>query len=388
MTGKLRIAMLAHSTNPRGGVVHAMQVAEALGDLGHDVTLFAPDASGKGFFRAPTIKAEAFEVAPAAAGMTAMVEQRIGDYIALLQSRDLRDFDVFHAHDGISGNALATLKQRGRIKRFARTVHHLDSFADPRLMVLQARSIDAADALFTVSDHWSKHFATLGRDAVTVGNGVDRSRFSPMVDASDGLLAARLDRGAGPIFLAVGGVEARKNTLAILEAFSAMAKTEPSAQLVIAGGVSLLDHAAYQARFAETLARLPETEARNVHLIGAVPDRDMPALFRLADALVFASVKEGFGLVVLEAMASGLPVVLSDIPPFTEYVPHDAACWCDPHDPASIADAMRRVLQPGVSSKVVAAGFDVAAAHDWQRVATAHLPTYFAVSASKELLDA
>jgi hypothetical protein len=47
----LRIAILAHSTNPRGGVVHALELGDALTRLGHDVTVHAPDATGAGFFR-------------------------------------------------------------------------------------------------------------------------------------------------------------------------------------------------------------------------------------------------------------------------------------------------------------------------------------------------
>ena len=69
---------------------------------------------------------------------------------------------------------------------------------------------------------------------------------------------------------------------------------------------------------------------RAVVCLGPVPDADMPALYRLADALVFPSVKEGFGLVVLEAMASGMPVVTSRIAPFTEYLDDDDVVWCDP----------------------------------------------------------
>ncbi len=56
----------------------------------------------------------------------------------------------------------------------------------------------------------------------------------------------------------------------------------------------------------------------------------MPGLYRLAHALVFASVKEGFGLCVLEAMASGTPVVVSRIAPFVDYLDPSDALWCDP----------------------------------------------------------
>ncbi len=143
-----------------------------------------------------------------------------------------------------------------------------------------------------------------------------------------------LDRNARethPIFLAVGGVEERKNTLRILAGFRALHANLPTARLVIAGGASLLDHDAYQAEFARALASsgLPE---RAVIRTGPIADALMPALYRAADALVFPSVKEGFGLVVLEAMASGIPVVTSRIAPFTEYLGDDDVLWCEPDD--------------------------------------------------------
>ena len=69
-----------------------------------------------------------------------------------------------------------------------------------------------------------------------------------------------------------------------------------------------------------------------------------PALYRAATSLVFPSTKEGFGLVVLEAMASGVPVVTSRGAPFIEYLGDDDVAWCDPFDVASIADAMAASL--------------------------------------------
>ena len=53
MSRPLRVAMLTHSTLPRGGVVHAMNLSEALEDLGVETVLHAPDSAGRGFFRKP-----------------------------------------------------------------------------------------------------------------------------------------------------------------------------------------------------------------------------------------------------------------------------------------------------------------------------------------------
>ena len=148
---------------------------------------------------------------------------------------------------------------------------------------------------------------------------------------------------------------------------------------MIAGGASLLDHDAYQAEFAVALAAsgLPDDA---VIRTGPLPQALMPALYRAADALVFPSIKEGFGLVVLEAMASGVPVVTSRIAPFTEYLGDGDVLWCAPHDAGSIASAMAAALQPPARAAVVARGFAVAARHDWAKAAHAHLPAYEALS--------
>lgn len=374
-SGRLRIAMLAHSTNPRGGVVHAMQLSEALTALGHEVALHAPDAKGAGFFRDPACEAVPFRVAPAPSDMTAMVEQRIADYVRHFEGTGAAGFDLFHAHDGISGNALATLKQRGLIPSYARTVHHIDQFADIRLMELQDRSIDKADAFFTVSNKWQSILAERGYGSTVIGNGVDTDRFFPAWDGEQSALRDRLGLREGPIFLAIGGIEVRKNTLGILDAFRQLKAVRPDAQLVIAGGASLLDHSGYQEEFRSELALLRE-QATSVHLIGPVADKDMPNLYRLADALVFPSIKEGFGLVVLEAMASGVPVVVSSIAPFTEYLSNDDVLWCDPRHSASIAEAMALSLMPRLRDRLVPGGLAIAGRFSWRRVAEAHLSTY------------
>ena len=320
MNRPLRIAMLTHSTLPRGGVVHAMNLSEALGALGAEVVLHAPDAAGAGFFREAACQTRAFPVAPAPPDTLAMVERRIADYVDWLRPDENRGFDLYHAHDGISGGALATLKRKGVIAGFVRTVHHVDAFADPRLEAWQARSIREADALMTVSDLWRRRLREdFGREAVICGNGVDLVRFSPGRDGVERLLRLRWRLGGGPVFLAVGGVEARKNTLRMLAAFASLVRELPTARLVIAGGASLLDHSAYRSEFRAALAAMG-AQGAGVVLTGPLADAEMPALYRRASALVFASVKEGFGLCVLEAMACGTPVVVSRIAPFVEYL--------------------------------------------------------------------
>lgn len=380
MKRRLRIAILAHSTNPRGGVVHALELGDALCRLGHDATVHAPDAGGRGFFRRSLARMVCVTAAPVGRRVAAMVETRIGDYLRHFERAEHRGFDVWHAQDGISANALATLKERGLVSGFARTVHHVDDFADPRLADLQSRAIASADRLFVVSKLWRDFLAReYGREAVLVGNGVDCTLFSPVANTTDAALRVQLNLAPdAKVFLAIGGIEQRKNTIGLLEAFRIVHGQYPSSCLVIAGGASLLDHDAYLTRFAVVLAvsGLPDGA---VIRTGPLPQALMPALYRAATALVFPSIKEGFGLAVLEAMASGIPVVASRIAPFTEYLGDGDVLWCDPHDATSIAAAMVAALETPVRRDLISRGLAVATRHNWATAACAHLPAYEAL---------
>ncbi|HZX85781.1 MAG TPA: MSMEG_0565 family glycosyltransferase, partial [Reyranella sp.] len=369
----LRIAILTHSTNPRGGVVHALELADALTRLGHEAVVHAPDARGTGFFRPTLCETVSVPASNIGSDVAEMVEIRAADYVRHFETPANRRFDVFHAQDGISGNALATLKVRGLIPGFARTVHHVDDFQDPRLQVLQKRAIKEADRHFVVSRLWQELLAKgFGIQASVVGNGVDTIRFTPTHDGREAGLRQRLGLGTGPIILSVGGVEERKNTIRLLEAFAQLHALHPHARLVIAGGASVLDHHEYQAEFAQAL-KASGLPAGTIIRTGAMPQDDMPALYRIADALAFPSIKEGFGLVVLEAMASGVPCVVSRIAPFTEHLREDEVVWCNPANVGSIANALTMALNPELRARLIRAGLSAAGRHDWQATALAHL---------------
>ncbi len=372
----MRIGIFTHSTIPRGGVVHAVELADRLAALGHDATVIAPGREGSAFFRDGPASRRIVGVTRGR-DLAEDVAHRIEAIAGAFASRDADCFDVWHAQDPISANALSRLRARGRIAGFVRTVHHVDTHGDPQLDAWQRAGIADASRLFCVSRLWrtilrERH----GAEADIVGNGVDRTRFSPHADARDTALAARLGlaAAAGPIFLSIGGIEHRKNSVAILDAFIRIHAERPSARLVIAGGASLLDHAPARAAFERMLSS--STAAAAVIRAGVVDDDDMPALYRLADALVFPSRAEGFGLCPLEAMASGRPVIVSAIPPFTEHFDTDDCLWADPDDVGSIATAMRDAVSAPCAARYGASGDAVAARFDWSAVALRHLELY------------
>jgi glycosyltransferase-like protein len=349
----LRIGLLTHSVNPRGGVVHTLELAQTLHQAGHEVTVMAPAMASQRMFRTVHCRLQLVPVDQAPQGMAGMVSSRIEAFkrhLAKLLAHER--FDVLHAQDPIGANALADLQDCGLIDGFMRTVHHLDSFDDARLMAWQQRGYLAAQQVLCVSQLWCDVLRRAhGIEAALVHNGVDCTRYTRHRDTTDAQLAQRLGLRGGreaPVFLSIGGIEERKNTLRILQAFVALRAEHGQAQLVIAGGASLLDHDAYTGEF-QTLAAAHGLQAgpgRELVLTGPLLDAEMPALFRAADALVMPSLREGFGLVVLEALASGTPVVVSRMAPFTEYLGDADCCWADPQDAASIAQAMRNALAP------------------------------------------
>ena len=109
----------------------------------------------------------------------------------------------------------------------------------------------------------------------------------------------------------------------------------------------------------------------------------MPAFYRLADALVFPSLKEGFGLCVLEAMASGTPTIVADLAPFTEYLTAKDTLFVDPENVGAIAGAMAAVLGADLGARLSAAGPGIARSHSWRTCAAKHVAAY-AVCSERE----
>lgn len=373
---RLRIALLTHSTNSRGGVVHFRELAAALERLGHAVTLHAPAADGARFAREPACAVALVPAAPAPASVSALVALRRSEFARWFAAHP-PDFDVYHAGDGLGAHVLADLVEAGTIERFALTVHHLDDFIDPAARAAQRRSIETAAELLCVSELWRARLAAdFGRTATRIRNGVDLQRFHPGPVPADAAELARLglvpDR---PFLLSVGGFEPRKNTLRIVEAFAHARRREPELVLVIAGGASVLDHRTYATAVRARIAELGLGEGA-VRVTGPVSDGGIEALYRGARSLLFPSLVEGFGLAVLEALACGTPPIVARRQPFLDYVPSCGAIFVDPENPLEIASAISALGDDRIASRVVTAGLSVVSTHTWHATARGCAPVY------------
>ncbi|MBW4474549.1 MAG: MSMEG_0565 family glycosyltransferase [Stenomitos rutilans HA7619-LM2] len=372
----LRIALLTYSTKLRGSVVHTLELAETLHAIGHTVCVYALAKDGSGFDRPLSCMVKLIPAQPAPDSIDALIQQRIQEFDAFFSEMD-DQYDCYHAQDCIGANALASLRQREQIPHYIRTVHHIEDYNSPYLQQCQERSIRDPDLCFCVSTRWQTELQQQYQiHAPRIINGVSTQRFSAALDGSEQLLKGHLGICGEPIYLTVGGIEPRKNSIALLQAFSQTLDSYPQAQLIIAGGATLFDYQAYRDEFFALAAKLSVIVGKQLLLPGVIPDANLPALYRLADAFVFPSVKEGWGLVVLEAIASGIPVITANQPPFTEFLTETQALLIDPLSSNAIAQAMRSILSPNLAHQLVQNSQVILPHYSWQASARMHLVHY------------
>jgi glycosyltransferase-like protein len=288
-------------------------------------------------------------------------------------------FDLIHAQDCIAARAgVAVAGPEGGLP-VVRTVHHVDDFVSQTLVDCQRHSILDPDHVLVVSRDWRRRLRQeFGVDAEVVTNGVDGPRFArpSSVDGSD--LRARIGARGRFLFLTVGGIEPRKGSLELVEALARVRTViSPPPLLALVGGHSFQDHDAYRQQVLDRAARLGVPVGQAVALLGTVPDEELPRWYHTADAFVFPSRKEGWGLALLEALAAGLATVATDIPVFREFLGGQDALLVPAGDAGALGDAMVRVASdPELRDRLGHRGPRVAGRFTWRRCAEQHATIY------------
>ena len=374
-----RVAMLTYSTKPRGGVVHTLHLAEQLHDLGHQVHVFALGDPEAGFFR-PLRAPHTILPGP---GRDGSLEERVTTstetLVAGLSGRLRGRFDLIHAQDCIAARAGAAVAGPEGGLPVIRTVHHVDDFVSQTLVECQRHSILDPDHVLVVSRDWQRRLREeFGVDAEVVTNGVDGPRFArpSSVDGSD--LRARIGARGRFLFLTVGGVEPRKGSLELVEALANVRTVvSPPPLLAVVGGHSFQDHDSYRQRVQDRAAELGVPVGEAVVVLGTVPEEELPRWYHTADAFVFPSRKEGWGLALLEALAAGLATVATDIPVFREFLGEQDALLVPAGDAGALGDVMVRVASdPELRSRLGRRGPRVAGRFTWRRCAEQHAAIY------------
>lgn len=173
-----------------------------------------------------------------------------------------------------------------------------------------------------------------------------------------------------PYFFFLGNTDPKKNTLRTLQAYRSYLQQSAVKRPLLIADLSEKD-------LSQILAAHGMQELRtHVHLTGYVPNQDLPLLYSQAFAMLYTSLRESFGIPLLEAMACGCPVVTSGVTSMPE-IAADAALMADPTDAADIARAMLRLEQDGDElQRLRQAGPQRAALFSWEQTARELLRLY------------
>ncbi len=216
-----------------------------------------------------------------------------------------------------------------------------------KLVHWTAYSVKNAKKIFTISEFSKnaimKTYGLSGREVIVTYPGLIMTKKNKKADTGVEL-QQKYNLGSRYI-LSVGTLQPRKNYVRLIEAFSLLQQKSDTAdlQLVIAGKKGWL--------FEEILAapRKYGVESKVIFL-DYVPDKDLPSLYEHAICFALPSLYEGFGLPVLEAMANGCQVVVSNVSSLPE-IAGDAGIYCEPEDVASITTGLSKAVKDFGSAK-------------------------------------
>ena len=261
---------------------------------------------------------------------------------------------------------------------------------DPAIDRVVRDHLPKAQMLIAISDSVAEEYRAIGVPESRirhVPNGVDLARFDGPLDAD----AVRRAHGLDPdsfVFLSVGRNHPKKNYAALIEATARLAaETDRRFQLLIVGG-GVRDLAAQVERHgvAERVRLCDQIggpdAAGGVPLL---PSGELVALYRSADAFVFPSLLETFGIAIVEAMAAGLPVIVGDSPGCRDVVRRGRDGLMVPaRDPAALASAMQALMDdPGMRRAYAEKAAVRAPDFSWDQVIDAYTALYDELSATR-----
>ncbi|MFS1298269.1 glycosyltransferase [Streptosporangium longisporum] len=386
----MRIAIVSEHASPLATVggadaggqnVHVDALSRALAGHGHEVTVYTRRESPlqqEEVALAPGVTVVHVPAGPAVVLAKDDLLPWIPDFGRWLarrwKSRASAPPDMVHSHFWMSGlAALAAARDAGI--PVAHTFHALgtvkrrhqgtaDTSPPERVGIETTVACHADVTIATCSDEVEelRRMGVPGHRTRVVPCGVDVRAFTPE--------GPRMDLGPGPILLSIGRPVPRKGVETAIRALVAV----PEATLVVAGGHPDDPETGRLARVASGCG-----VGDRVRFLGRVDRESVPALMRSADVVVTVPWYEPFGIVPLEAMACGVPVVASAVGGHLDTVlPGVTGLLVPPREPHALGGALRRLLAaPDLLSAYGAAAADHARAHyDWEGVAARTCAVY------------
>ena len=284
--------------------------------------------------------------------------------VSLHLLRHRQEFDILHIHSYTLASFVPILMARllGKQTVIKMTLLGADdpvAISKQRWGFLRKLALDLADRVVSMTDALSESYRLAGWDMhrlVRINQGVDTERFRPPEDRN----AVRASLGLaerGTLICTVASVTPRKGIDILVEAFRHVASQYADAKLLVVGLYDFAEHPSsdrehhqrYVSKIVATIERYELQE--QVIFAGVVPN--VHEYLQASDVFVFASRREGFGTAVVEAMATGLPCVVSSLDGISEEVVGGEGIIIEDENPLSFAQAILRLLADPVEAKAM-----------------------------------
>lgn len=341
----MKIALFTDTYYPQlnGVTVSVSNYAHELRKKGHQVSIFAPKIKNykdheKDIYRLPSIKILSSEPE---------VHFPIGVSYKGLFSLLKMDFDIIHAHGNGPFSLLGYEVARTEGIPYILTFHSMHTeythyvfngkILRPRMVARIMRFIaNRCDGVIAPSEKMKKKLAEFGfkKDVVVIPNFVELSQFN---ETEKGYLHKKLHLpSATPLLVTVGRVGKEKNFHFLIEMFVRLSKTDDKSHLVIVG----------QGPEEKNLANLARSYAvqDRVHFTGRIASKYMPKVYADATVFVFASTTEVHPMVVLEAAAVGVPMVVVEDLAFSHVAVNNSNSFVVPMDADKFAKKVQQLL--------------------------------------------
>jgi phosphatidylinositol alpha-mannosyltransferase len=367
----MKIALVSPYDYPYpGGVTeHITALDQHFRALGHDTRLIAASTTDEEVLGEHVIKVSGAVAQVPFSGSKARITIAPAVYRRVKQILKQEKFDVVHVHEpGVPMLSLAVLRHSHALNvgtfhayRESSALYEVaGSLFNPFFNRLDGR-IFVSEA---VRDYITRYFPG---DYVLIPNGIDCARF-----ASPDIQPIEKFNDGRPNILFVGRMDKRKGFRYLIRAYPYIKAAISDVRLLVVGAFSDREKAPF-IRYAHT------HNLHGVHFIGYVPPEEMPRYYHTATIFCAPSTGfESFGVILLEAMAAGLPIVASDIAGYHEVVEQDVeGLLLPPGDEQSLARAVIDLLRdPERRAKMSEAGRRKAAQYDWDIIARRVLTYY------------
>jgi glycogen synthase len=396
----MRIAMLGWEFPPfkSGGLgVHCFELTLRLANMGHEVDFFMPVVGQA--LKSPHPNIRLFEVAEtilkpylsfSKKGQRATygngLSHAVGVYNSqvakmVLEKNAEKKYDIIHGHDWLTVKGACEASSKSllpHVHTFHSTEYDRTSYPWDFVLDIEKQGARESDLIIAVSKRTKEQIARLGANPNhirVVYNGVDSSKFKNCPELAGGSPMSRLKTGNKRLVLFLGRLTEQKGPVQFLHAAKKVVTKNPDVQFIMAGTGELLPLLINMS--------IELGLQNNVRFLGFVPEEEQRRIYSACELYVMPSTSEPFGITALEAMASGIPVIVSKTSGVSEVV--KSAVRVDFWDINGMAQKMLAILSyPSLRSAMISLECSDVQELTWEKTASETSKVYDEAIAMKK----